>query len=170
MNLYRNGAFVADEWSFIGEDEALISDRPVVVSKARFLKERAAFAEHHAPLGLVLQAGEDLEGIEGDLVRLSLIALTFPKFSDGRAYSIAHLLRQRHGFTGEVRARGDVLQDQIGFMLRAGFNALEISHAGTIAALKAKTITSVSIHYQPASLEGEEPRPTQTRSWLRQAR
>ena len=72
-----------------------------------------------------------MEGLAYDLPRLSLVALTFPKFRDGRAYSAAALLRERYGFTGEVRAVGDVLREQAHFMVRCGFDAFEPSDGST---------------------------------------
>ena len=75
--------------------------------------------------------------------------LDFPKFSDGRAYSQARLLRGRLGYRGELRATGGVLQDQIGFMLRCGFNSFESEQKGFGEAL-AKARTLFSVVYQPA--------------------
>ena len=57
---------------------------------------------------------------------MSLVALVFPKFQDGRAYSQARILRERFGYRGEMRATGQVLRDQFVFMLRAGFDAFEV--------------------------------------------
>lgn len=168
MPLYRDGAFVADDWHWVGEDEALAPVK-AVVSKERFLKERPALLARNAPLGLALQAGEDFEGLEADLPRFELIALTLPKFTDGRAYSLAWLLRDRHGFAGEIRARGDILQDQLGFLRRTGFTAFDITHEPTINALRENRVGNVSIHYQPGLQARNETAPGGARPWLRLA-
>ena len=89
---------------------------------------------------------EDLAPYVG---RLRLIVLDFPKFSDGRAYSQARLLRGRLGYTGELRATGGVLQDQVPFMLRCGFDSFESDQKGFGEAL-AKARTLFSVVYQPA--------------------
>lgn len=169
MPLYRDGAFVEDEWSFPAQ-EAALGNAAAAVSKERFLAERETLLRRSAPLGLVLQAGEDFAGLEADVPRFAMIALSFPKFGDGRAYSLARLLRERFAFKGEIRARGDVLRDQIAFMLRAGFSALEVTHQPTIEALRDNAIAAVSIHYQPASTDAGETAPAGARPWLRLSR
>ena len=118
-----------------------------------------------APLGLRLEAGEAIDDIAADLPRFALIALGFPKFSDGRAFSTARLLREKHGYTGELRAVGNVLSDQIPLMRRVGFDTFEVTHAPTRRALIEGRIAEVALHYQPAApseLVGRGPRP-----WLR---
>ncbi len=61
--------------------------------------------------------------LAGQLLDAPLIAIDFPKFTDGRGYSIARLLRERYGYAGQIRAVGDVLIDQLFYMSRCGFNA-----------------------------------------------
>jgi uncharacterized protein (DUF934 family) len=90
----------------------------------------------------VLQLGARLDGVK-------LIVLDFPKFTDGRAYSQARLLRERMGYAGELRATGAVLRDQLPFLLRCGFDSFESDQAGFGEAL-AKARTLFSVVYQPA--------------------
>jgi len=92
---------------------------------------------------------DPVEDLAPHLARLRLIVLEFPKFSDGRAYSQARLLRGRLGYRGELRATGGVLQDQIAFMLRCGFDSFESEQPGFGEAL-AKARTLFSVVYQPA--------------------
>jgi uncharacterized protein (DUF934 family) len=108
-----------------------------------------------------------LDGLEEDVERLTLIVLTFPKYTDGRAYSMARQLRERDDYGGELRAAGNVLRDQIAFMRRCGFDSFDVSHAGTLAAMLQGSIKSVDVHYQPAGLERREAVPPGTRPWLR---
>ena len=93
-------------------------------------------------------SGEAVDALAPYLQRLALIALAFPKFSDGRAYSSARLLRERLGFTGELRAIGDVLADQIPLMRRCGITSFAVSHAPTRArcrpAALLRCITTIS--------------------------
>ena len=92
---------------------------------------------------------DPVEDLAPHVGRLRLIVLNFPKFSDGRAYSQARLLRGRLGYTGELRATGGVLQDQLPFMLRCGFDSFESDQKGFEEAL-AKARTLFSVVYQPA--------------------
>ena len=166
MTLFRHGIVETDDWIFPADDAPLPTIGRVAVPKARFIVERAALLEHPDPIGIVLVAGDDLDGIVADLARLTLIALRFPRYTDGRPYSLARMLRDRHGFAGEIRATGNVLRDQVAFILRAGFDALDVTHPGTVAALRAGQIVAVNRHYQPASRETAEDRPG-GRPWLR---
>jgi len=92
---------------------------------------------------------DPVEDLAPHLARLRLIVLEFPKFSDGRAYSQARLLRGRMGYRGELRATGAVLQDQVAFMLRCGFDSFESDQKGFGEAL-ARARTLFSVVYQPA--------------------
>jgi phosphoadenosine phosphosulfate reductase len=161
--IWKDGAFDPDGWTSAIDGEAL-PDAPVVVSKTRWLVERATLTTRNAPLGLRLEPGETIDDIAGDLAGFALIALSFPKFNDGRAFSAATLLRTKHGYAGELRAVGNVLADQIPFMRRVGFDTLEVTHAPTRQALLEGRIAEVSLHYQPAAVA--EP-PAGTRPWLR---
>src|SRR6476469_1363147 len=102
--VFQDGAFRPDRWVLLPAGEAPSAQEPSVVGKGRFLADRDALLAHEGPLGLLIEAGEDLDGVEPDLGRFSMIALRFPKYTDGRAYSMAALLRSRHRFAGELRA------------------------------------------------------------------
>jgi len=80
-------------------------------------------AIRNIPLGLLIEPGQDLQVIAPDLSRFALIAVAFPKFTDGRGYSQARQLRGTYGFTGELRATGEVLFDQLQFLARCGFDS-----------------------------------------------
>lgn len=166
--LWRAGAFVAaDDWTFPAAADALPATGRVAVPKARFLAERAALFARNEPVGLLLESGESLDGVEDDVARLGLVVLRFPRYADGRNYSTARILRDRLGYRGELRAAGDVLRDQIGFLLRAGFDALEIVHAGTANALREGRIVGMTHFYQPASIDAAEA--SGPRAWQRRA-
>jgi uncharacterized protein (DUF934 family) len=161
--IWRDGAFHADPWENAAEAGPL-PDQPVIVSRKRWLADRDALARRGAPLGLRIEPGEALDDIAGDLHGFALIALAFPKFSDGRAFSTARLIRDKHGFAGELRAVGEVLADQIPFMHRVGINAFAVLHEPTRRALAQGRIAAVDLHYQPATRS--EP-GIGTRPWLR---
>ena len=161
--IWQDGAFRRDTWAKADATSAL-PDGAVILPKKRWLAERDQLAGRNGPLGLLIAAGETADDIAGDLSRFAVIALDFPKFSDGRAFSTARLLREKHGYAGELRAVGNVLADQIPLMRRVGFDSFEVSNAPTRRALTEGRIAEVKLHYQPSTVT--EP-PAGTRPWLR---
>jgi phosphoadenosine phosphosulfate reductase len=166
--VWRDGKFRHDHWRPIADDEPL-SDAALMLSKARWLAERGGLSGRTMALGLHLEPGEAIDDIAADLSRFALIALSFPKFTDGRAFSTARLLREKYGFAGELRAVGNVLADQIAFMRRVGFDSFQTTHGLTRRALALGRIPEVTLHYQPVGerlrLEGAAGA---ARPWLRQ--
>lgn len=164
--LFRDGAFHADGWVFPEDGAPLPASGDVAVGRDRFLKEVQTLRARNGGIGVVLNPGESLDGIVEHLDRITLVVLRFAKYSDGRPYSVARLLRDRHGYKGELRATGDVLRDQVIHMLRSGFDTLDVAHAGTREALRTNAIVGVHHHYQPASAEAFEGR-TAVAPWRR---
>jgi len=165
MALWRRGGFAEDDWTFVADDAAAPAEGPIVVSLKRWLAEGEALAARKAPVGVAVEAGADAQAHLADLAGRPLIALAFAKFVDGRAFSYARMLRDRYGFKGELRAIGDVLIDEIPFMLRCGFDSFEVSNPPTLRALQAGRLPGPPIHYQPGSGDGEIL--AGSRPWLR---
>ena len=165
MALWRRGGFAENEWTFVADDAPAPADEPVVVSLKRWLAEGDTLEPRKAPVGVAVEAGADAQAHLADLAGRPLVALAFAKFADGRAFSYARILRDRYGFKGELRAIGDVLIDEIPFMLRCGFNSFEVSNPPTLSALQAGRLPGPPIHYQPGSGGGEKP--AGSRPWLR---
>jgi uncharacterized protein (DUF934 family) len=107
------------------EDEAELPSGDVILSLARFQTDGEALLSEGRAVGVRLKPDDEAEALAYDLPRIALVALFIPKFTDGRQYSNARILRQRYGFKRELRAVGDVLREQAGFMLRCGFDAFE---------------------------------------------
>lgn len=147
MLLIKDGHPVDDPWQAVADDAVLPDAVPVVVSLQRWRAERDLLVERSAPVGVRLKSNELADSIAADVTHLALIALEFPGFRDGRAYSTARLLRERYGFRGELRAVGQVLRDQLLFMQRCGFNAFEVSNDA--AAAWQQAISEFSVFYQP---------------------
>lgn len=126
MPIIKNGEFVDDRFVAVPDDEALPEAGGVIVSLARFLKERDALLAGGCPLGVRLKSAESPEALRNDLPGLALVVLEFPTFRDGRAFSWARMLRTRLGFKGEIRATGHFLYDQLAFMARVGIDAFEV--------------------------------------------
>lgn len=155
MRLYKDGAFVDDPWHSLSDGE-VPSGEPVVMSLSAWLALGDERATVNTPVGVRLDAGEMVDALLPDLDRLSMVALSFPKFGDGRAFSKAALLRGRHGFRGEIRAVGDVLWDQLQLMRRCGFDAFLIADEPTIRALEAGKTPLMTDFYQPGHGGGEQ--------------
>ena len=150
MPLVKHGAFVADEWIEIADDDAMPSDGAIILSLKRWQAEREALAGRNGKLGVRLPADADPSIIRADLDRFALIVLDFPKFNDGRAFSQARILRQRFGFAGEIRATGHVIRDLLLFMARCGFDAFELAPERTLDDWRA-AMREFSVWYQPAA-------------------
>ena len=110
-----------DRFATVADDEALPAG-DVIVSVKRFMAEGEALLADRK-VGVRLEPAEAVEDLAYDLPRLALVALAFPKFSDGRNLSAARLLRDRYGFKGEIRAVGEVLREQAMHMVRCGVDA-----------------------------------------------
>lgn len=146
--LYKNGAFVEDRWRTITTGEGPPPAGHVILPLDWWQAEREAFAGSNVPLGLRIEPGTPLECFAQDVPRFALIALVFQKFQDGRPLSTARLLRERLGFTGELRAVGDILFDEMQLLARCGFDAFEISDAATLQLLRSGRRDTLTHFYQ----------------------
>jgi uncharacterized protein (DUF934 family) len=128
----QDGQFtlVDDRFTGVSDDDST-PHGDVIVSFTRFQAEAGALLKHGRDVGVRVEADQSVDDLAYDLPRIAVVALNFPKFGDGRAYTSARLLRERYGFTGEIRAVGDVLREQAGFMVRCGFDAFAPSDGST---------------------------------------
>jgi uncharacterized protein (DUF934 family) len=150
MPLIKGGEAAADRFQHIADGEPLPAEGQIIISLARWQEERGLIEPRRDPLGVRLKAGDPVEQIAGDLERLAVIALEFPKFNDGRALSQARLLRERYAYRGEIRATGKVVRDLLLFMHRCGFDAFETGDQVT-AEIVRKSLATFSLAYQPAA-------------------
>ncbi len=157
MPLLKDGLPTEDSWRLAESEADLNQDGPLFVTPELWQSARARLAGRNAPLGLRLRSDQSPEGLAEDLPYFRAVALEFPKFTDGRPYSHARILRERLGFRGELRAVGAVLRDQLAFMERCGFDAVELEAADAAESWTAAT-REFSAWYQPAS-EGGQPIP-----------
>ena len=148
MPLVKDGKVAVDTFVHVADDAELPEGTAVLISVARFLENPEGLLARTERLGVVWPNNRDVDDLVPFLGRLAAIALVFPTFRDGRAYSQARLLRERHGYEGELRATGQVLRDQFIFMLRAGFDALEAKKQSDAEAF-ALTAKRYSVFYQP---------------------
>ncbi len=125
-NLILDGRIAANDWTTLADDAALPGSCKVIVSLKRWRAEREALATSGLTVGVRIPNTEDVATLAQEVVGQPLIAVEIPKFSDGRAYSQARVLRERYGYKGEIRAQGDVAHDQLFHMSRCGINAFEL--------------------------------------------
>lgn len=149
MPLVRSGRIVEDRFVRVADEAPLPDGVAVIVSGARFLAEADALLQRPAPIGIAWPNDRAVAVLVPYLGQIGLVALTFPNFRDGRGYSQARLLRERHGFRGELRATGQVLRDQFLFLLRAGFDSFEVAKAADAAAF-ADSARRFDVFYQPS--------------------
>jgi uncharacterized protein (DUF934 family) len=152
MPLLKDGKLVEDAWTPLADDAAQL-EGDIVVTLEQWQAERERLRGHNGRLGLRLKSDQSPAAIAEDLEHFQLIALEFPRFGDGRAYSYARLLRERYGFTGELRAVGNVLRDQLLFMLRCGFDAFEVANENAVEAWR-EAVAEIDLFYQPTGSSG----------------
>ena len=149
MSLIKAGKVVEDAFFDASQADAVPPSGAVIVSFDQWQAQRDALLARGAPLGIRLHSDQSPELVAADVQRFALIALEFPKFRDGRAYSYARLLRERYGFKGELRAVGDVLMEQLFFMLRTGFDAFDLQQSPDPVAAFQTAMGDFSVWYQP---------------------
>lgn len=148
-----------DRWHEVTADDSTVavpaSQAWRLLSLAQWLAVRSSWPAD-TPVGLIVENDAELEPIAADLPRFALVALRFPKFTDGRAYSQARLLRARYRFAGEIRATGEVLVDMIPLLARTGFDAAQLRASQSLATARRVLDFFAEGHYQGDVLE---PRP-----------
>ena len=155
MPLVKDGKITGDGFVHVADDAEISGDGAILMSAARFLQDPEALSRRSGRTGVIWPNNRDVDDLVPYLDRLAVVALVFPTFRDGRAYSQARLLRERYKYRGELRATGQVLRDQFLFMLRAGFDAFEVKKPAD-AAVFVEAAARFSVFYQP-SADGRLP-------------
>lgn len=170
MPVLENGKEIADRWMRVTEEAVLPDTGPIILSLAQWQKNRDSLIQRKDPLALLwtssemehwygenmgvavytkTQMGLSAIAVE-DFSRFQMMVLDFPKFGNGRGYSFARLLREEYQYKGILRASGNVLRDQYLFMLRCGFDMVEVSDPAKVAGF-AQALEEFSVFYQPAA-------------------
>src|SRR5258708_3708335 len=147
MPLVKNGKISGEAFVHVADDADIPGDGAILISSARFLADPETLSGRVGKTGVIWPNNRDVDDLVPYLDRLAVVALVFPTFRDGRAYSQARLLRERYSYRGELRATGQVLRDQFVFMLRAGFDAFEVQKESDAEACAA-TAKRYSVFYQ----------------------
>jgi uncharacterized protein (DUF934 family) len=155
MPLVKNLKIVEDPFVRVLDDAPISDDGAVLVPAARLMADADELLRRSGRTGVIWPNNRNIAELAPYLDRVDVVALVFPKFQDGRAYSQARLLRERYGFRGELRATGQVLRDQFLFLIRAGFDAFEVTKP-VDAEHFAEATRRYSAFYQPAG-DGRGP-------------
>lgn len=153
MPIIKNGVVIDDPWIVIADDAPLPVSCPVIVSLTRWLAERDALRARNGLVGVRLRSAELAEDIAADLEHLSLVAIEFPTIGAGRGYTTGRLLRERYGFSGELRAVGPLVRDLFPFLRRCGFDAVEARDEVEAAAWR-QAVGAITVAYQNAAHHG----------------
>ena len=150
--LWTPDGFVDDDaWTIVSDEEIVVDgNSKQVLPLARYLDMDDSLRTR--AVGVLLGPSDDVMDLEPFLERLDLIAVTFPAFNDGRAFSQASLLRSRLGYAGDIRATGDVLIDQIPLMLRCGVTSFKVSNTTALKRLAEGRLPGIDAYYQPAAV------------------
>lgn len=151
MQIIKDGKIVQDDWRHIADAESLPSGK-FTVTFARWQADKENLQSVGVELGLRLRGEDPIEAVAEELNRFGLITIEIPAMADGRGFSLARLLRERYGYTGELRARGDFIRDQMFFLARVGVNAFEAPPGQDLAALL-PALSEFTVKYQAAADE-----------------
>jgi len=149
MKIIKDKQIIEDSWQHIADETELV-DGDITVSLSRWQQQTTELANHKGNIGIRLAPADIVEDISKDLEKISLIALEFPAFTDGRSFTQARLLRSRYGFEGEVRAIGSYMPDQVFYLMRVGVNSFQLgSEKETETALS--TMNDFTVKYQAST-------------------
>jgi len=157
--LIKHRAATADSWKTLeiaeGEtpEAVALPAGDVIFPLAVWQARKDEIIARHKRIGLLLQPDERVEDVAADLHYFLVIAVSFPKFVDGRGYSTASLLRQRYNYQGELRAVGDVLHDQLFFMQRVGFDSYALKDGKNAVYAITAGFTPFSDAYQASTTQ-----------------
>jgi uncharacterized protein (DUF934 family) len=146
--LLRDGRIVEDDYKWLSDADVTERD-PLILTFGEWQADRARWQNRAGRLGVVLSPADEVERLAADLPHLALVAAEFPGVSEGRGFTQGRLLRERWGFTGELRARGAVRRDHVFLLARCGFNSFELPE-GDLAGARA-ALSTFSAAYQPAN-------------------
>jgi uncharacterized protein (DUF934 family) len=143
MQVIKNKQLIDNHWTYLTDDAPVVAGN-ICVSLARWQTEKTQLIAHDGNLGVRIAPADDVNQLVEDLPKLALIELAVSDFADGRSFSQAHLLRNRHAYQGEIRAVGNYLADQAFYFSRVGVNAFESEHL----AQTQNTLNDFTVFYQ----------------------
>lgn len=151
----KDGLVTDNNWQLVTADPEGLPAGNILVPAAYWQANQQQLGDHSGDVGIWIDSHEEIEEYAGSIAALPVIAINFPKFVDGRGFSLARLLRERYGYIGEIRAIGHFIRDQLFMMQRCGFNAFQFDSELDLAAAS-HSLKDFSDSYQVAV---DEPEP-----------
>ncbi|WP_209008575.1 DUF934 domain-containing protein [Roseibium polysiphoniae] len=165
--IFSNGQFFDEDWRTLEAEDVKPNEGNLLVPFERFLSDAETFASAGGRIAVLVGAGDEVEKLKDHLGSLAHIAVEFPKFTDGRGFSAARILREQMGYTGDIRAIGDYILDQVPLMRRCGVSSFQITKPEVLKALADGEWPEVTKYLQPVGTVEEVP--AGTRPWARQS-
>lgn len=160
--IWNETGFLADDPWVIETEETKAGNNEKPILPLESFIEKAEAGESN--LGVLIRPADNVKDLAPYLDRIALVAVLFPAFSDGRAFSHASILRTRLGYKGELRAVGDVLIDPIPLMLRVGVTSFAVTNPVALKRLEEGRLPGIENHYQPTARPSQNPH---SYSWRR---
>ena len=153
--LLKDGQIIDNHWTRVDTDSDALPAGDIIMHQATWQQRQAELSDHKGAVGVWFDGNEEIENFVDTIINVPLIAINFQKFVDGRGFSIARLLRERYGYTGELRAIGHFIRDQLFLLQRCGFNAFQFDHDIDLQQA-AKSLSDFTDSYQVAV---DQPQP-----------
>jgi len=149
MKIIKDKQIIENSWQHIADDAQLV-DGDITVSLTRWQQHAPELENHQGKIGVRLAPNDSVEEFSGDLSKISLVALEFPAFTDGRSFSQARLLRSRYDYRGEIRAIGSYMPDQVFYLSRVGVNSFELETPKELETAFS-TMNDFTVNYQAST-------------------
>jgi uncharacterized protein (DUF934 family) len=151
----KDNCVINDSWTILSEDSETLPNGDILLSYNQWQTLSDQIQNHNGSIGVIIEGNAEIEEIIEPLLDLPLIAINFTKFADGRGFSAATLIRERYNYSGEIRAVGGFMRDQLYLLSRCGFNAFKFDNTVDLTD-SAKSLQDFSETYQ-VSADQENP-------------
>jgi len=149
MPVIKDHQISENTWTYVADETPLVNG-DITVSVARWKNEKPELLQRSGKVGIRLMPSDPVEAIGDDLGAISMIELNFPVYTDGRSFSQARLLKDRYGYTGELRATGNFLADQVFYLNRVGIDSFEFNDPKAVE-LSMAALNDFSVTYQSST-------------------
>ena len=153
--ILKDTQVVSDNWMLVDENAESLPTGDLLLSFEQWQNFADQLSNHSGSIGIWLEGHAEIEQTIEPLLDLPLIAINFPKFADGRGFSAARLIRERYNYSGELRAIGGFIRDQLYLLKRCGFNAFQFTDENELSDA-AESLKDFSENYQ-VSVDQENP-------------
>ncbi|MEJ8473642.1 DUF934 domain-containing protein [Roseibium algae] len=165
--IFSNGTMSDENWVLIEADAEVPIEGDLLVDLSQYSASPESYIAEGRKIAVLVAAGDDVEKLQGHLDHLAHVAVEFPKFTDGRGFSAARVLREQMEYKGDIRAVGDYILDQVPLMRRCGVSSFALTKPEVLKALADGEWPEVTKYLQPVGTV--EEMPAGTRPWARQS-